>query len=148
VVGLSAIYLSPLSDLTARAVDMTLSRLASPPTAYDPVNDASYVGTRALGVEHFLNIFYGEDTSGPNRFAPPIPVHPARGTIIDATRSGAWCPQALGDVLPFTSRVVNISENCLSLRISRPRGIKADASLPVAVWIHGGDAFSFDIIHT
>ncbi|OJJ95310.1 hypothetical protein ASPACDRAFT_55331 [Aspergillus aculeatus ATCC 16872] len=43
------------------------------------------------------------------------------------------------NILPFTSRVSNISENCLSLRIARPSGVQRDAKLPVAVWIHGGD---------
>ncbi|KAI0546956.1 lipase [Xylaria curta] len=131
VVMVTAMYLAPLGNLTTFI-------LTAPPTAYDSVNDVTYVGTRRPGVDHFLNIFYGEDTAGPNRFAPPIPLRLERGTIVDATRSGAWCPQGIGDVFPFTSRVVNISENCLSLRISRPRDTKTSAKLPVAVWLHGG----------
>ncbi|KAI0195562.1 lipase [Xylaria flabelliformis] len=137
-VMVTAMYLAPLGNLTTLMVDVTQSIFTASPTAYDSVNDVTYVGTRRSGVDHFLNIFYGEDTAGPNRFAPPIPLHPERGTVVDATRSGAWCPQGTGDVLPFTSRVVNISENCLSLRISRPRDTKASAKLPVAVWLHGG----------
>ncbi|KAI1124347.1 alpha/beta-hydrolase [Nemania abortiva] len=135
VVAVLAIYLSPLITLI---VDVTPSVLSSLPTAYDSANDVTYTGTHGSDVEHFLNIFYAEDTAGPNRFAPPVPVHLERGTVVDATRSGAWCPQGTGDIFPFTSRVVNISENCLSLRISRPRNTRADAKLPVAVWLHGG----------
>ncbi|KAJ3571338.1 hypothetical protein NPX13_g5415 [Xylaria arbuscula] len=140
VVLVASIYLAPLRNLATNVfmLGATLSGSTSSPTAYDFTNNVTYVGTRAPGVHHFLNIFYGEDTAGPNRFAPPVPVRLERGTVVDATLPGAWCPQATGDVLPFTSRVVNISENCLSLRICRPQDTKADSRLPVAVWLHGG----------
>lgn len=99
----------------------------------------SYRGTLVNGVEHYQNIFYAEDTSGSNRFAPPVTFNPPRGTVVDATTAGAWCPQGTGGPpLPFTSPINNISENCLSLRIARPSGILASAKLPVLVWIHGG----------
>lgn len=99
----------------------------------------SYRGASEAGIEQFQNIFYAEDTSGPNRFAPPVPYVPPAGTIVDATKSGAWCPQAVGAApLPFTSAIDNVSENCLSLRIARTAGTKATAKLPVLVYIHGG----------
>ena len=99
----------------------------------------SYRGTAVNGVEHFQNIFYAEDTSGLNRFAPPVPFIPPRGAVLDATAAGAWCPQGTGSPpLPFASPISNISENCLSLRVARPSGISASAKLPVLVWIHGG----------
>ncbi|KAI1114929.1 alpha/beta-hydrolase [Nemania sp. NC0429] len=144
VVLVAAMYLAPLGNLARRVaacmlvLDATLSVSTSSPTAHDSIHNVTYVGTRASGVEHFLNIFYGEDTAGPNRFAPPVPVRLERGTVIDATRSGAWCPQATGDIFPFTSHIVNVSENCLSLRICRPQDTKPGAKLPVAVWLHGG----------
>lgn len=111
------------------------------PRAIDQARNITYVGitNRKTGVEHFRNIFYAEDTSGPNRFAPPVPFLPARGSVINATAFGAWCPQRLGDApLPFTSPITNISENCLSVQVSRPEGTDADAKLPVMVWLHGG----------
>lgn len=99
----------------------------------------SYRGTSRIDIEHFQSIFYAEDTSGPNRFAPPVPYTPAPGTIIDATAAGAWCPQFVGQApLPFTSPITNVGENCLSLRIARSSGTAATARLPVLVWIHGG----------
>lgn len=139
--GLAAVLLGP-----ARAFFLTIaapylpSKLVPAPSVTDPSRDVRYVGTHSadLAVEHFHNIFYAEDTSGPNRFAPPVPATPPRGSVIDATTPGAWCPQGTGDVLPFTSRVTNISEDCLSLRVARLRGTGPGARLPVAVWLHGG----------
>ncbi|KAJ5732621.1 carboxylesterase [Penicillium malachiteum] len=80
----------------------------------------------------------GKEPTGPRRFAPPVPVNPPGGSIIDATKPGAWCPQGTGDILPFTSRVTNISENCLSLRVARSRGSTSDRKLLVVVDLHGG----------
>lgn len=99
----------------------------------------SYRGTSVNGIEHFQNIFYAEDTSGLNRFAPPVAFTPPHGTVVDATTAVAWCPQGTGGPpLPFTSPIDKISENCLSLRVARQSGIEASAKLPVLVWIHGG----------
>lgn len=107
----------------------------------DSVRDITYLGSLSLaGIEHFQNIFYAEAPTGLRRFAAPVPTRPVKGSVIDATKAGAWCPQGTGDILPFTSSVTNISENCLSLRIARPSGIQKDAKLPVAVWIHGGES--------
>ena len=106
----------------------------------------SYRGTSVNGVEHFQNIFYAEDTAGSNRFAPPVTFTPPRGTVVDATAAGAWCPQGTGGPpLPFTSPINNVSENCLSLRIARPSGILGSAKLPVLVWLHGGMKIEIEI---
>lgn len=111
----------------------------SAPIVQNPRIAVSYRGGSVDGVDHYQNIFHAKDTSGTNRFAPPTPYTPPPGTTVDATTAGAWCPQGLGGPpLPFTSRVSNVSENCLSLRIARPSGTSATAKLPVLVWIHGG----------
>jgi hypothetical protein len=115
------------------------SKLGTSPVAIDIARDVRYIGSySADDIEYFQNIFYAEDTSGKNRFAPPVPLLPSKGSVIDATQTGAWCPQGTGDIFPFTSTIVNISENCLSLRVARSSGTKPDAKLPVVVWIHGG----------
>jgi hypothetical protein len=106
----------------------------------DSARNITYLGSLSPArIEHFQNIFYAEEPTGQRRFAAPVPTRPAKGSVIDATRAGAWCPQGTGDILPFTSKVTNISENCLSLRIARPAGTQKDAKIPVAVWIHGGE---------
>ena len=111
----------------------------SRPFVTDSRTGISYRGNSVSGVEHFQNIFYAEDTSGTNRFAPPVAFTPPRGTVIDATTAGAWCPQGTGGPpLPFTSPIGDISENCLSLRIARPSGTRASDKIPVLVWLHGG----------
>lgn len=113
---------------------------ASTPYVKNARTSVSYLGTSTNGIEHFQNIFYAEDTSGSNRFGPPVPYIPPPGTIIDATAAGAWCPQGMGAApLPFTSPITNVSENCLSLRIARSSGTDASAKLPVLVWMHGGE---------
>lgn len=139
--GLAAVFLEPARDLFLSTIAPYLPpKFVPAPIVTDPSQDVTYVGTRSadLSVEQFHNIFYAEDTSGPNRFAPPVPAIPPKGSVIDATTPGAWCPQGTGDVLPFTSRVTSISENCLSLRIARLRGTGPGSKLPVAVWLHGG----------
>lgn len=134
-----AIVLEPLQDFLLHEYNINVPGvLFSAPTVADSSYNVKFVGSLAPGVEHFQNIFYGEDTSGKNRFAPPRPFKYTKGSVVDATKSGAWCPQGTGDVLPFTSQVHNISENCLSLRIARPHGTRQDAKLPVMVYIHGG----------
>ncbi|KAJ5585571.1 alpha/beta-hydrolase [Penicillium hispanicum] len=138
LIALVAIYLAPLQDIfLQKSIQYGLP--VPKPTVIDAPRAITYRGSySASGVEHFQNIFYAQEPSGPRRFAPPVSVHHRPGSVIDATAAGAWCPQGTGDVLPFTSRVTNISENCLSLRIARPRGVKSDAKLPVVVWLHGG----------
>ncbi|KAL7622116.1 hypothetical protein AAE478_007618 [Parahypoxylon ruwenzoriense] len=140
--GLLAVFLEPFRGLLLRnalyySIPLPFSGETSA-IVIDHTREITYIGSGSNGVEHFQNIFYAEDTSGKNRFAPPIPVKHDKGSFIDATQSGAWCPQGTGDILPFTSRVTNISENCLSLRVARPRGTAPDAKLPVMVWLHGG----------
>ena len=116
-----------------------LNSLSDVPYVTSERTDVTYYGTSANGVDQFQNIFYAEDTSGANRFAPPLPYMPPPGTIVDATTSGAACPQGVGPgPFPFVSAVTNVSENCLSLRIARPASIHASGKLPVMVWIHGG----------
>ncbi|KAI1135034.1 alpha/beta-hydrolase [Hypoxylon sp. FL0543] len=143
VFGLLGVYLEPFREFLIRNAEyyhIKLPLLWEAGTVFvvDHAQNLTYVGRRLNGVEHFQNVFYAEDTAGQNRFAPPVLIKHERGSFIDATQSGAWCPQGIGDILPFTSRVVNISENCLSLRIARPQHTTQDSKLPVMVWLHGG----------
>lgn len=127
IIAILSITFSPLIGLIIRAsVTYNFPLPFLQPKVFDFVDDVTYHGSfSSAGIEHFQNIFYALEPSGSRRFAPPVPVEHVAGTVIDATAPGAWCPQGLGDILPFTSRVTNISENCLSLRIARSRGVKS-----------------------
>ena len=118
---------------------VSLQASPSAPIVKNELLNVSYRGVTSHGIEHFYNIFYAKDTSGFNRFAPPTRFTPREGAIIDASAPGAFCAQGTGDAaFPFTSPVLNISEDCLSLRVSRPKGATVASKLPVVVWIHGG----------
>ncbi|KAL8823563.1 MAG: hypothetical protein Q9191_005743 [Dirinaria sp. TL-2023a] len=99
------------------------------PIVKNAQNQVSYHGVTENGIDQFHNIFYAEDTSGQNRFAPPVPYLPEPGTVVDATTPGAWCPQATGGPpLPFTSPITN-PEDCSNIwhtTISEVAGISVD----------------------
>ncbi|KAF2015243.1 putative lipase [Aaosphaeria arxii CBS 175.79] len=110
--------------------------------AVDHSGDIKYLGIERNGVEVFLNIPYGQDTGGENRFKPPRPFVPEPGSIFNATAAGPACPQSLGQWFPpvTLNNITEISENCLSLNIARPKPSDRNGCkpLPVMVWIHGG----------
>ena len=117
---------------------------ATGPRVVDNKLEVTYNGLHRNGIEVFLGISFGLDTSGENRFKPPRPYTPAPGSIIDATSYGPACPQPVEEASPpfdYTD-VLEISEDCLNLIIGRPKGTASNSSLPVMVWIHGGSFWS------
>ncbi len=106
----------------------------------DQQHNLTYKGLERNGIEVFLNIPFGQDTSGENRFKPPQPYVPKPGSTINAQSLGHSCPQRTGKVLsPLAlANVTDISEDCLNLNIGRPRGCSFDSRLPVMIWIYGG----------
>lgn len=140
LVLLASIYVEHSYSTAIRYYISSVLPLNTDAVVYDDLHDITYEGVVTSDrIEHYQNIFYAKDTSGINRFRAPLPHVPNRGSVIDATRPGAWCPQGMGDLLPFSSHIDNISENCLSLRIARPAGTQAHAKLPVMVWIFSGE---------
>jgi carboxylesterase type B len=84
-------------------------------------------------VDAFLGIPFAETTEGDNRWAPPISIMAAwedKGTL-QATDYGPICSQS------GQPNDANMSEDCLSINVWTPDG-RADASLPVMVFIYGG----------
>lgn len=116
------------------------------PTVFHTSTNVTYQGLHRNGIEVFLNIPYGQDTSGAYRFQPPRPaVAPAAGTTVVANAYGPACPQQVGPAgLPLSaSPVVAVSEDCLNLNVARPCGITpGDQLLPVMVYIYGGGFFT------
>ncbi|KAI1746544.1 putative lipase [Xylaria castorea] len=116
------------------------SVICTGPRVIDNGQGVTYEGLDRNGIEVFLGIPFGEDTSGTNRFKPPRPYAPAQGTIINAKSYGPACPQSVEAASPpfaYTD-VTEISEDCLNLIIGRPAGTTKYNRLPVMVWIHGG----------
>ncbi|KAH9892085.1 alpha/beta-hydrolase [Xylariomycetidae sp. FL2044] len=119
-------------------LSLTLSLLVTA----DPVvrlgsSQISYRGTTKDSIEHFQNIKFAQDTSGPRRFAPPQAYTPPDGEV-DATAPGPACPQSRPGIPLFFAETPDISEDCLHLRIARPVGTGTQDKLPVVVWLHGG----------
>lgn len=122
-------------------VVLLLGSAHSGPSVVDKRHNLTYNGFDRNGVEVFLNIPYGQDTSGENRFKPPQLHHPEPGSIINAQSLGPACPQQTGRVFaPLAlANTTNISEDCLNLNIVRPKGSSNFGSrLPVMLFIHGG----------
>jgi carboxylesterase type B len=109
-------------------------------TVVDSTRNVTFVGAPVQGTEVFQGINYGQDTSGNNRFKPPRAFTYPVGSTIQATAAGAACPQNTAPAFLGISEpagVNNISEDCLNLKIVRPAGTKANANLPVLVWVIG-----------
>ncbi|KAF8850166.1 putative lipase [Acephala macrosclerotiorum] len=109
------------------------------PYVTDPKRHVFYQGiVSSPGIETFLGIPYGKDTSGVRRFAPPEPFMPSPGFVVNATAAGPSCPQAIGGGFLYSTNVTYQSENCLNLLLSRPTGIANGIKLPVIAYIYGG----------
>lgn len=123
------------------AIGLQFQGVTAQPTVTNADTGVKYLGASANGVEQFENIFFGQETNGSNRFAPPLPFTYPPGSRVLANVSGAACPQPQVPVVGFEflfSNVTNQSEDCLSLRIARPAGTKPESKLPVMVWLYGG----------
>lgn len=122
------------------------SAIATPsyPLVVDTTKNVKYQGLSRNGIEVFLNIPYGQDTGGANRFKPPRAAVPKPGSTIVAQSYGPACPQALGEGFPplTLSNVTKISEDCLNLNVARPSNLSTEARLPVLIYIHGGSFWS------
>lgn len=122
---------------------VTGSQCASRPSVVDSDCNVTYRGIYRNDIEAYLGIPYGESTAGANRFKPPKARVVAKGTTIDAGAYGNACPQPPNDDGTLVvSPIAPISEDCLNLDVSRPKGTASNANLPVMVWIYGGGYFS------
>jgi para-nitrobenzyl esterase len=95
--------------------------------------DGRLRGRAAGAIDEFLGIPYAAPPVGPLRWRPPQPAAHWTG-VRPATQFGPHCPQ-YGS--PFG--LASMSENCLFLNVYAPAGSSRGSSLPVMVWIHGGD---------
>ena len=87
-------------------------------------------------VSIFMGIPFAAPPVGEYRWRPPQPVTPWEG-VRDASEYGPNCAQA-GWPRGSGAIAEGSSEDCLYLNLWAPAGTKAQAKLPVMVWIHGG----------
>lgn len=126
---------------TMTTICLHRQRVMTQPTVTDANTKVTYYGSSADGVEQFENIFFGQDTGGTSRFAPPLPFAYPSGSRVMANAPGNACPQPVVPITGFEflfSNVTRQSEDCLNLRIARPAGNHSQSKLPVMVWIYGG----------
>jgi len=95
------------------------------------------------GINHFLGIPYGADTSGPNRFMPPQKPRPWTDAY-PALWWGNSAPQNMENryankYASFRDRwnYDDVSEDCLRINVFTP-GLGDGKKRPVMFWIHGG----------
>lgn len=98
------------------------------------VEGGALQGVRADGVWSFKGIPYAAPPIGADRWRPPSPVRPWRGTRA-ASQFGPACPQALPELM--LEDLGPTSEDCLTLNVWS--GASApDERRAVLVWVHGG----------
>ncbi len=95
------------------------------------------------GVQYFLGMPYGADTSGANRFMPPQKPKPW-SDVFPALWWGNTAPQNMDNryANKFASfrdhwNYDDVSEDCLRINVFTP-GINDGKKRPVLFWIHGG----------
>ncbi len=112
--------------------------MAAPAVAAAPVVEApagTLEGKAAGKVRVFRGVPFARPPVGPLRWKPPVAL-PAWQGVRKAQSFGAACVQPRSSVIGiYTNPPAKVSEDCLTLNIWGPEGIK-DA--PVIVWIHGG----------
>lgn len=94
-------------------------------------------GRRDGAVESFRGVPFAAPPVGPLRWRAPQPAAAWPG-VRNATEYGPDCMQWPLDAPPSAAYVRPVSEDCLTLNVWRPAGVKPGAKLPVMVWIYGG----------
>ncbi|KAI0637477.1 carotenoid ester lipase precursor [Trametes polyzona] len=116
------------------------------------LDQGTFVGLTDGTTTRFLGIPFAKAPVGDLRFNLPVPVDPYTGTHT-ATNFGPACPQqAINVDLPvqlaeatvnfITNSIFQVvtpnEEDCLSINVVVPAGMKPDDKLPVVAWIYGG----------
>ncbi|KAK4452610.1 alpha/beta-hydrolase [Podospora aff. communis PSN243] len=100
------------------------------------VRNGTYAGVHssAFRQDFFLGVPYAQDTGGPNRFRIPQSLNTSWAGVRTAQQYSHACPSDT----PDGDDKYGMSENCLSINIVRPSGVRHGDRLPVMFYIHGG----------
>ncbi|KAJ5569360.1 secreted lipase [Penicillium hetheringtonii] len=149
---LSQLYLCFLFTVPVAFAAPAQEKRASAPTVTLSKPQATVIGSSSNKIDSFNGIPFAQPPTGSLRLKPPKPISSSIGTV-KATGIAKSCPQfyfstdtsgfpvsVLGELanIPIFQRITNAGEDCLTVSIRRPAGTKADAKLPVLVWIFGG----------
>ncbi|GKT51246.1 lipase 1 [Colletotrichum spaethianum] len=101
------------------------------------LKNGSYHGVYSSSYDQdfFLGIPYAQPPVDDLRFRVPQPLNSSWEGTRNATEYSPLCFGYGSDTWVLGNHV---SEDCLTINVVRPRGVAADAKLPVALWIHGG----------
>ncbi len=127
----TAAFMSITALLLSLTSSATAARNSDPTIVQTDLGAAR--GIYRNGVLEFRGIPYAAPPSGDRRWAPPQPATPWTG-VRDASNFGSACPQ----VARFGLTEASNDEDCLSINVSVPKGVKGGSKKPVFVWVHGG----------
>lgn len=136
----------PRNLVLALVAGSTLAHSSScrPPTTVRPptanLDNGTYIGlhNKEYDQDFFLGIPYAQPPVGSLRFAAPQPLTESFDEPRSATEYGWMCIGYGSD----TANLGNpVNEDCLTLNVVRPAGVKAGDDIPVGVWVHGGVSF-------
>ncbi|KAH9816610.1 putative carotenoid ester lipase precursor [Melampsora americana] len=111
------------------------------------IQSGTFKGNSSGVLDGFYGIPYATPPVGPLRLKPPTPLT-RKFPDFDATRTPPACTQhgnptdKLAKMLPIKTPEVTGQEDCLTLDIVRPSGVKKGDKLPVFFWIFAG-GFTF-----
>lgn len=155
--GATAMALAPATGLTSCATQKDSSDgqqlLIGDNIAVVGTTSGKVRGFVLRDINWFLGIPYGADTSGKNRFMPPVKPEPWND-VFPAIWWGNGAPQLIEGIYSGNSRYRaflhhanfdDLSENCLSINVFTP-GINDGKKRPVLLWMHGG-AWHYGISH-
>ncbi|HWE98650.1 MAG TPA: carboxylesterase family protein [Caulobacteraceae bacterium] len=123
---------SQLAVAALAAVSIAGASAAAQPPAVR-LHQGELTGLMADGYEVFLGVPYAAPPTGPLRWRAPQPAPAWRG-VRPAVTPGPACIQTAGASGYHGPQ----SEDCLSVNLYVPGGLRRGARAPVMVWVHGG----------